>query len=236
MRTLLFLTALLLLGVPSFADGAPYRVEAGKIERKAPGLEVDVAYPKVVGLPEALAQPLNRRLKAEAEEQVRSFVTQAADTRKEAPDMPAEIVFSLTTQVEAKHASPRLVVALVTGYEFTGGAHGIPFFETVAVDALDGRSLEFQDMFRPGTPYLEKISQIAIRMLDARAQEIDTTKDWIREGAGPKAANFQVFWPGDDGLHVQFPNYQVGPYSAGAPEIVIPYASLKGLLNDRYFD
>ncbi len=48
--------------------------------------------------------------------------------------------------------------------------------------------------------------------------------------------NFQVFWPGEDGLHFQFSNYAVAPYSSGAPEVVVPYTALQGMLNGRYFD
>lgn len=236
MRPLLLLALLFLAALPALASGADYRVTAQKIERKGPGFSVSVEYPKIAGLPPAVGEPFNHRQQMAAEDQVRSFVTQCADIRKESPQLPESLEFSLTTEVEPKHISPRLVTVLVTGYEFLGGAHGMPYFQTIAVDALDGRDLELQDMFKPNAPYLQTISKVAIAQLQKRASELDTTADWIARGAAPEAVNFQVFWPGEDGLHILFPNYSVAPYSGGAPEVVIPYSALQGMLNDRYFD
>lgn len=236
MRPMLLLAMLLLAALPALASGAEHQVKVEKIERSGPGFTATVSYPQISGLSPAIAEPFNHKQRMQAEDKARAFVTECAETRKEAPSLPMSLEFSLTTEVETKHVSPRLITLLVTGYEFLGGAHGMPIFQTIALDALDGRDLEFQDMFKPGTAYLQTVSKVAIAALQKRASELDTTTDWITRGAGPDPANFQTFWPGDDGLHIVFPNYAVAPYSGGAPEVVIPYSSLQGMLNDRYFD
>lgn len=225
----------MLAALPALADGAQYEVRVDKVERAGGGYKASVAYPQLSGLAASVAESFNTRAKDQAEQQARAFVTEVQEVRKDMPPEQAAIELSLTTQVETKHVSSHLVALLVTGYEFLGGAHGQPLYETVALDAVDGRDLEIQDMFKPNAAWVQVVSKSAIAQLGRRAKELDTTADWIRTGAGPDVKNFQVFWPGEDGLHFLFPNYSVAPYSAGAPEVVVPYRSLEGMLNDRYF-
>ena len=236
LRTLALLVSLLLLArLPALADGAPYKMKVETIERIGPQYKISVAYPQLSGLAKALSDPFNEQAKRQAEQRARAFVAEIQEIRRDMDPEQRPIELSLLSKVETKHLSRPLVVLYFTGYEFRGGAHGEPIYQTLALDALDGRDLEIQDMFLPDTPWLATLSKSAIAQLDKRAKELSTTADWIREGAGPKAANFQVFWPGQDGLHLVFPNYTVAPYCGGAPEVVVPYKALQKMLNPRYF-
>jgi hypothetical protein len=52
----------------------------------------------------------------------------------------------------------------------------------------------------------------------------------IEGGAGPEENNYNLWNITEKGLLITFGVYQVGPFAAGQQEVMIPYASLKGIL------
>ena len=53
--------------------------------------------------------------------------------------------------------------------------------------------------------------------------------EWV-EGASPKPDNYRVWTLTPRGLAVTFEPYQVGPFAAGAPSVLIPYTEMKDLI------
>jgi hypothetical protein len=53
--------------------------------------------------------------------------------------------------------------------------------------------------------------------------------EWDK-GASPELKNYQNWTLTARGLVVTFDPYQVGPFAAGAPSVLIPYAELKDVL------
>jgi hypothetical protein len=201
-----------------------------------PGFSVDVRYPLVHGLGAQVDAAFNAQSKQRAQDVVAEFEKEARMTLSEAPDAAGVLAQSLTADFETKHLSNRLLALLVVGSEFTGGAHPNAIIYALLVDPKSGRKIPVADLFKANSSYLAELSRLSGEQLKSRTEELNTDAKWVSEGTAAKAENFAVLWPGDDGLCVLFPPYQVAPYSTGTVQIVIPYKQLSGLLSDRFFD
>jgi hypothetical protein len=181
-------------------------------------------------------EAFNDQSKKRAQEMVAEFEKEARMMLSEAPDAAGVAAQSLNVDFETKHLSNRLLALLISGAEYTGGAHPNPLFYTLLVDPASGRKVAVPELFAANSDYLATLSKLAGEELKPRLEELNTDAKWVAEGTAAKAENFDVLWPGEDGLYILFTPYQVAPYSSGAPQVVIPYQKLGKLLSDRFFD
>jgi hypothetical protein len=119
----------------------------------------------------------------------------------------------------------------LTGYQYSGGAHGITVISTSVFDTRTGDEITLPTLFEGD--YLNTLSRLSL----AELKRIDpdmTTFTFAEDGTLPDKDNFSAFSLEPDGLHLIFQDYQVAPYVAGEPEIVIPYSSLSEVIALKY--
>lgn len=125
-------------------------------------------------------------------------------------------------------------------YEFdiyidTGGAHPNGFYKTVVFDA-QGREVEFETLFKPGSNYLERLSVEAYKQVLAelsRRTGVEISQDMedtVRIGTAPTPETLQFFVIDGSDLVLLFPPYQVAAYAAGSFEVRIPLATMQDVL------
>lgn len=119
-------------------------------------------------------------------------------------------------------------------YQYTGGAHGLPYTITMTVDFEHEEVLDLSQIFAPGTDYLITLSDLAITDLLGRDDGMMGDEQWVREGASAKTENFKRFALSSEGLIIYFDVYQVAPYAAGPQQVTISYSQLSGLLSERF--
>lgn len=107
-----------------------------------------------------------------------------------------------------------------------GAAHPNTNFATLNIDRQRHRRLGLEEVFLPGTPYLQTLSKLSKQVL----LENLTEDDLFKEGLVPKPENFQTWNLTRTGLAIVFNPYQVAAYAAGPQEVLLPYAQLKGLI------
>jgi hypothetical protein len=109
-----------------------------------------------------------------------------------------------------------LLSIVLTFYEFTGGAHGMTYLETINIDLTTGRQLSFRDVF----PNSESLEQLA-RIVDSRIKE---HPDWffIDEFDASMFGEEQQFYLKDGHVVVVFGLYEIAPYAAGIQEFALP--------------
>lgn len=98
-------------------------------------------------------------------------------------------------------------------------------------------ALEFHDLFRWGSRYLEFISQYCIANFHSQlpqALKEGQTDSWIIQGAAPKHQNFEKFLITKTGLRILFDPYEVSCYAAGRREVFIPSSALKEYLKEPF--
>lgn len=110
-------------------------------------------------------------------------------------------------------------------YSYTGGAHGMTFAKSLTVDTKTGRNYQLQDLFKPGSPYVQRISEYVRRHI----------KQWDIPVLEPftKIQPNQDFYMADTSLVVYFQLYEISPYVAGFPYFPIPLLDLQDIIRPK---
>ncbi|HXE72404.1 MAG TPA: DUF3298 domain-containing protein [Candidatus Nitrosotenuis sp.] len=221
------LLALLVLALP-LAAAPPCKVTSARIHEEGPGWSIDLRYPQL-WCPGRVAagQAFNKTVGEWARRQASNFKQQFRETRD--PN-PAGTSWTLACNYEVVGQTSDVVSILISGSDFTGGAHPNPFYETFTFHIPTGRRLGLADLFVKGSDYLSLLSSYCTSALLKR--NLGDEK-WVRDGAAPRAENYQFFYLTRKGLVVLFPPYQVAPYAAGPQKVLIPYKTLQPAWDPR---
>lgn len=217
----------LLLVTPGWCD---LQLDTNVLSKNEDHLTVEVKYPSFAGLGPA-SGVASKTVKGWVNATVTEFEGEFARAKVEGLGGPP---WSLAIDYPSLYQTPRLVALFFRGYDYRGGAHGMPVMVPLVIDAATGKRVEPQGLFQPGSAYLQRLSKLCYQDLNGR-KDANWDQDWLRKGSAPEASNYQVLYPQSNGLLVVFPPYQVDSYAAGPQEVVIPYAKLADILNPRLF-
>ena len=188
-------------------------------ERKTPTApEFEFEFPKVPGL-QSFFQNYEKDLREE--------MNQEFDKAKAEGDIYNPWSLSAGAKVTYKG---KFWAVMVNGYDYRGGAHGIPILDAVYFNPENFEELS-QDVLFEKNAY-EMLSRWSREGL--LKQGFEKTDDWMLEGTAPKPENFQLVVPGEDGLEVVFSSYQVAPYAAGTPSVEIPWSVARTIFKEAY--
>ena len=194
-----------------------------------PDYVVDVLYSRLTGLPGSVVARINARITAFVAATMSHFKSEVnAEPRIHLPSGvgPSTLIGTVTTDFDSDQ------IVSVSFDEFTyfsGAAHGITVATTFNFDALTGQPYRLADLFTPSSNWLVALSRASRGALSRLFGSAALTTVWIDPGTTPKASNFSAWSITPWGLQITFGDYQVAPYSAGMPQITIPYASLAGI-------
>jgi hypothetical protein len=118
---------------------------------------------------------------------------------------------------------------LVTEAYIASAAHPYHISASYTFDLSSGQALALDGLFLPGSSYLQTIADYCKGQLVAQQLAFDI----FAQGADPTPGNYRVWNLTADGLMITFNEYQVAPYAAGSPTVVVPYADLKGLIDPQ---
>lgn len=205
-------------------------VSEGRITDSGPRHSLSALYPvfKDPGLAE-----VNTEVRRFVESLVQPFLEELANEEPPAPDFEVP-PWSLQITYAPPYVAPHYVAIDFNGYDYRGGAHGMPIIAPLVLARPSGQQLSAADLFVPGSGWLAFLSDTCYRELKDR-DFVSADDDWLRSGSAPKSENYQWLFPGPDGLTVTFPPYAVAPYAAGPQSVLIPYAHLSGLLRPDLF-
>lgn len=110
-----------------------------------------------------------------------------------------------------------------------GAAHPYHYNQTLTYDLEAGTQIRLDQLFMPGTDYLQALSDYCKAELSGR----DIAFEAFSTGADPTTENYRNWNLTSDGLMITFDEYQVAAYAAGAQTVVIPYAVLSGILDPQ---
>lgn len=120
-----------------------------------------------------------------------------------------------------------LVAVQLDAEFYTGGAHGKPSSRYLNYDRHGEKVLLLDDVIvdgqRPAFVQAEKDAHRAWMT----AKGIDSSTQWPFQ----ETDNFTLV---ADGLLIKYATYAIAPYSEGQPELLIPYAALKGILKPEW--
>ncbi len=141
-----------------------------------------------------------------------------------------ETVLTARTRYRNRHLT---VVELDAGLYRTGMAHGITGSQFLIWNNATEKALTIDNLLVPG----------ARPAFDAALREVHAR--WLRESPAARddPDNFLRMWPfvssdnvalTDLGVIVKYQPYEIAPYASGQPELLIPYARLRGILRPEF--
>lgn len=128
--------------------------------------------------------------------------------------------YDVVVGFEVPYNSGGLLSINVHFYQYTGGAHGISFIETVNLDLTTGRILEYKDLFNTSEVEQALIDSIQATIDNAPFDYFITTVDKTI------LDQIQSFYLKQGQLVVYFDLYQIAPYSTGIPKFVVDLTQL----------
>lgn len=194
--------------------------------------EIEAQYPQITGGNNPNFEKFNQA--------ARGAVTKTvADFRKEMAPQPGEdeprpegsMGSDLTMGYDIALAQDDLVsVEFNVGSYYQGAAHPNSYSEVLNYDLKNGKQLKLADLFKPGAKYLQAIASYCVAELK-KDKDKGLLDSVFEKGASPTADNYKSWTITRRGLGISFDPYQVGPYAAGPQYVVVPYATLKDLIN-----
>lgn len=119
----------------------------------------------------------------------------------------------------------------VDGYDYTGGAHGMPFNYGVTFSKEDGSQMGW-DIFADTTRLVPFVKEVVEHYFDEVADGFTT--DCLFDGV------YEDFplpycepWLTAEGVQFVYSAYEIAPYVAGMPSGVVPYKKIDKYLSDK---
>lgn len=189
----------------------PYRVRELKYK---PNKDYLVYYPQVEGM-----------MDPEAERKVNRKLKELSAVKPVPPDTQLEA--SYTGDFAVAFYRDHLLVLELEGYNFPfGAAHGMPSREYVHMNLVLGETYALKDLFKPGSPYVRRISDIISKQIAT-----DPQYSYVFPGSFKEISPNQLFYVTEHDLHIVFPSYEIAPYAAGFPTFTIPFTELSDIID-----
>jgi len=194
--------------------------------------EIDARYPQLTGGSNPNLEKFNSVVRAPVLKEVAGFKKAMAPEEGEEPRPEGSMGSDLNVSYDVALAQDDLIsVGFSIGSYYQGAAHPNTVSDAVNYDLKNGKPLKLADLFKPGAKYLQVIADYCIADLKKQGKEKGLLDEEIQNGAAPNAKNYRSWTITRKGLGINFDAYQVGPYAAGPQYVLVPYSSLKDLIN-----
>lgn len=140
----------------------------------------------------------------------------------------------ISLMVKPKILQPKgkLATVVLNSSSYLGGAHGLTSQRYYNFDLANQKQIQLHDLLLPKQKAtLDKLAHEAFKAWIVDSKLATDPKEY--EQAWP----FQVtdnFLLGEQGLILQYGEYDIGPYVVGLPRLVIPFSELQGVLKPEY--
>ncbi len=195
--------------------------------------EIAAQYPQLTGSNNPNFDKFNQVARASVTKEVTEFRKEMTPQQgEEEPRPEGSMGSSLTISYDVALAQDDLIsVQFEVGTYYQGAAHPNSYIEVLNYDLKNGKLLTLSDLFKPGAKFLQAIATYCIADLKKQGKDKGLLDEEIEKGAAANAKNYQSWSIRRKGLGINFDSYQVGPYAAGPQFVLVPYATLKDLVN-----
>lgn len=193
-----------------------------KETHESPGYTITAEIPQLTGSDDPRVRAFNERLDGIVKNEVNMKRLYVVDA--EADGSSLDITYELVSQI-ANIWSLRLNIS----FYFAGAAHPGLEITTVNYDLAQGKELELNALFLPGTNYLESISKYCTAELSNQGIDFDA----FSTGAAPTLENYSNWNITADGIQITFEPGIVDAYAAGPKTIQVPYSVIQTIIDPQ---
>jgi hypothetical protein len=210
------------------SNGWTLAAQQSKQDVPDPRLSVTIAKPVLSGPTDPRIGHFNDAADYLVTQMIDNFKNELKQIGTPSPEMPTDLPGSaMDINYEILAATERVIgVQFHVYYYVTGAAHPNSFTVPINYDLKTDKILTLADLFKPKADYLTVLSNYAV-------QELQKTPEifMFPEGAAAKDENYRSWNITPAGLLITFDPYQVAPYAAGPQRVLVPYATLKPILD-----
>ncbi|KGP74423.1 WG repeat-containing protein [Pontibacillus yanchengensis] len=138
-----------------------------------------------------------------------------------------QLEYSYYGNFEIEFFQKELLVLELNGSQYYfGAAHPMPTKIYTNINLVDGEFFELKDLFKPGSSYVEVLSQIVADQIAEDENNFYTFPD-AYQGIKPD----QPCYVNKESLFVYFPPYDIAPYAAGFVTFEIPFSEIIDIID-----
>ena len=126
---------------------------------------------------------------------------------------------------ELKNNDKGVLSLTLINYAFAGGAHGNTIVKGLTFDVETGHIYTLPELFKPGSDYIKKISEII--KVQIKERNLPTLGDFTEINPN------QDFYIADRSLVIFFQLYEITPYFVGIPYFPISIYELEDIINEN---
>jgi hypothetical protein len=197
-----------------------------KLENQRLRYKIDVVYPQVEGTKIPRILRLNQRVKCLISDHYRwPLYPLKEDMRYYYKHPDAFNTVNLTYSVPL--ATDKLLSIYLEGYSYgIGAAHSVQYSLAVNYDLKSGKFLKLADIIKPNLNHLRFVSQYCMNDLAKRYGN-----SLFKDALEPKAKNYESWNITTEGITINFDACNVLGCAGGKQEVVLPFVTLKDVLN-----
>ena len=139
---------------------------------------------------------------------------------------------SLMIKPKILQSKGTLATVVLNSSSYLGGAHGSTAQRYYNFDLKNQKQVQLNDLLLPKQKAkLDKLAHEAFKTWVIDSKLANTADEY------EQAWTFQVtdnYFLGEQGLILQYGEYEIGPYVVGLPRLVIPFDQLQGVLKPEY--
>jgi hypothetical protein len=210
-----------------FGDGLTIVTNEVKLKSERLRYNIDVRYPQIIGTDDVQIAQLNERIKnLTSREYERPLYPTQAELHYFQMQQPSGFnLVNMDYEIGIATRSFLSIYFQFNNYSITS-AHWSQYGLTFNYDLSSKKELKLSDIFKPGSKYLEFISDYCQIELSSKGSEAI-----LYSGLMPEARNFERWLITSNGIRFKFDECKVYRCAAGAQTVQIPFAAMDHLLN-----
>lgn len=178
----------------------------------------------------ASSEPLSEQQKMQ--QQVEPYVQSFVEMDKELKALSANHQINIMIKPSILKSQEPIATVVLNTSSYLGGAHGSSAQQYYNFDLKQQKQIQLNDLLLPNQrKALEAKAHDAFKAWVMDSKLADNVNDYEQAWKFKLSDNFLL---GEQGLILQYGEYEIGPYSAGLPRLVIPYDQLDGILKAEY--
>jgi hypothetical protein len=129
-----------------------------------------------------------------------------------------------TSYVKTKH--DHIISIRFNMQSLISGVHASQYYRVINYNLDKSQTIELNDLFLPGTNYLQALSDYAYRTLSRQLPD----RNKIAAGTAPITENFAIWNIKSNGLLISFKTSQVASSVYGTQTVLVPYTAIINLI------
>ncbi|KHF76290.1 hypothetical protein PJ15_3044 [Acinetobacter sp. neg1] len=176
--------------------------------------------------------PKNTESKSDLDSQAQLYADSFVKIDEELKALSSSHQISLMIKPKILQPKGKLATVVLNSSSYLGGAHGATSQRYYNFDLANQKQVQLHDLLLPKQKAtLEKLAHEAFKTWIVDSKLATDPKEYEQAWPFQLTDNFLL---GEQGLILQYGEYDIGPYVVGLPRLVIPFSELQGVLKPEY--